>query len=215
VNRKLVAWSVLVAVLIAQGYAGNYAVSSKPDPKILYHYSTAIASGVVYAVMLALVVWIAGRNGELLALVRPSTPALKTIGLTLLLFFVALVAIHAMDPFLHGGREQGLVPTKWLPRYAGAYAANWVVVAVVAPVVEELTFRGLGYSLLVARIGKTFTIVAIGLVFAASHGLLQALPELATLGWGLAWLRSRTSSVYPGMVVHSIFNSLSLAAVFF
>ena len=58
-------------------------------------------------------------------------------------------------------------------------------------------------------------IIATGLLFAASHGLVQAFPELAALGFALAWLRQRTDSVYPGMLVHGTFNSLALAAVFF
>lgn len=213
-SRKLAGWLVLVAVLILQGYAGNYA-GGKPAANVLYHYSTAIASAAVYAVMLAIVFWIAGSRRDLLALRRPSMWWLKALGLAVLLFVGAEIAIQAMDPFLHAGREQGLVPKHWIPRDAGGYAANWIVIAGVAPVVEELTFRGLGYSLIAERYGKWAAIISIGLLFAASHGLLQALPELATLGCGLAWLRSRTNSVYPGMIVHAVFNSLALAVVFF
>jgi membrane protease YdiL (CAAX protease family) len=214
VNRRLAGWGVLVAALIAQGYAGNYAVKTKDD-NLLYHYSTAVASALVYAVMLGIVLWIAVRRHDLLALRRPSSSWLAAIGLTVLLFVAAEIAIQAMDPFLHAGREQGLIPQHWLPRHAGAYAANWFVVAGIAPFVEELTFRGVGYSLIDERFGKWAAIVGTGLLFAASHGLVQALPELATLGFALAWLRSRTGSIYPGMVVHSIFNSLALSAVFF
>jgi len=214
VNRKLVGWFVLVGVLIAQGYAGNYADKTK-DLNVLYHYSTAIGSAVVYAIMLGLVLWIAVRRRDLLALRRPSTSWLAALGLTVLVFVGAEIAIQAMDPFLHAGREQGLLPKHWLPKHAGAYAANWVVVAGIAPFVEELTFRGLGYSLLAERFGAWTAIGATALLFAASHGLFQALPELAALGAGLAWLRSRIDSIYPGMIVHGVFNSLALSAVFF
>jgi sodium transport system permease protein len=50
-----------------------------------------------------------------------------------------------------------------------------------------------------------------GLLFGLSHGLVQALPVLSAFGFGLAWLRSRTGSVYPGMLVHATFNALALA----
>ena len=46
------------------------------------------------------------------------------------------------------GKEQGLTPSHWEPAHAGAFAANFVLFAVVAPFVEELTFRGAGQSLL-------------------------------------------------------------------
>jgi CAAX protease family protein len=214
VNRKLAGWSALVAVLVAQGYAGTYAVKTT-DENVLYRYSTAIAAAVVYALMLGVVLWLARGRRDLLALRRPSTSWAAALGIALLVFVGSEIVIQAMDPFLHAGREQGLVPKTWQPSHAGAYAANWVVVAGLAPFVEELTFRGVGYSLLLDRFGKWVAIAVVGLLFAASHGLFQALPELATLGCALAWLRARTGSIYPGMVVHAVFNSIALAVVFF
>jgi membrane protease YdiL (CAAX protease family) len=89
------------------------------------------------------------------------------------------------------------------------FVANFIVVAVVAPIVEELTFRGAGYSLL-ERWGRWFAIVAVGLLFGLAHGLIEALPILAVFGCALAWLRSRTRSVYPGMLVHAAFNAIAL-----
>ncbi|MFI5302171.1 MAG: CPBP family intramembrane glutamic endopeptidase, partial [Polyangiales bacterium] len=116
-----------------------------------------------------------------------------------------------IDPLLHGGREQGLTPTGWQPRHAGAYAANFVVIAAVAPVVEELLFRGLGFSLF-ERFGRWQAILTIGIAFGLYHGLVQALPELALFGCALAWLRSKTASVFPGMLLHGTFNAIALIA---
>ena len=42
------------------------------------------------------------------------------------------------------GKEQGITNVHWEPAHAGAFAANVVLFAVVAPFVEELTFRGAG-----------------------------------------------------------------------
>jgi uncharacterized protein len=210
-TRRLVWWLLLVAALATLGFVSDD-VGSK-DTQALYRYSTAVGSVISYGVMLVLVLAIAGWRTELLAVRRPASWA-RALGLAVLVFVVAYLLIAAMDPFLHAGREQGLVPKRWESAHAGAYFVNWLVVAGVAPVIEELTYRGLGYSLL-ERYGKWVAIVAVGLLFAASHGLVQAFPELALLGCGLAWLRSRTESVYPGMLVHSCFNSLALAVVFF
>ena len=214
-NGKLFGWLVLVSLLISVGYASTFAVSGAKDTNELYHYSTAVGGSLEYAVILAVVLWIAGSSRGLLALRRPDS-WLRAIGLAAGVLLASFVVIEFMlDPFLHGGREQGVVPTHWLPAHAAAFAVNWLVVAGVAPVVEELTYRGLGFSLLLARYGKWAAIVAVGLLFAASHGLVQAFPELATLGSALAWLRWRTRSVYPGMLVHAVFNSIALALVLF
>jgi membrane protease YdiL (CAAX protease family) len=104
-----------------------------------------------------------------------------------------------------------LTPTGWQPHHAAAYSANFVVIAAVAPFVEELLFRGLGFALL-ERFGRWQTILAVGLAFGLYHGLVQALPELALFGCALAWLRMKTRSVIPGMLLHSTFNAIALIA---
>ena len=115
----------------------------------------------------------------------------------------------ALEPVLHPDKEQGLAPTRWEPAHAGAFAANFVVVALLAPVVEELTFRGLGFTLF-ERFGRWAAIVLVGLAFGLAHGLVEGLPLLFLFGAGLAYLRSRTGSVYPGMLVHVVYNGLVL-----
>lgn len=213
-NRKLAGWLLLVAFVIAIGYTATLTSSGKSNTDELYDYSTAAGALFEYVVLLSIVLGITGSSRELLALRRPRS-WLWALGLAVAVLLVSYLLIAVvMDPVLHGGREQGAVPTRWLPAHALAYAANWFVIAVVDPVVEELTYRGLGFSLL-ERYGSWFAIVAVGVLFAASHGLVQAFPELAVLGCALAWLRMKTSSVYPGMLVHGAFNSVALASVFF
>jgi uncharacterized protein len=208
-NLRLVWWVSLVLILAVIQYAGRFE-GGTPDRDVLYRYSTAFGSLFVYAVLLVIVLAIAGWRTDLLAMRRPlSWPrALLLAGLLLIGIYVA---VALMDPFLHGGREQGLTPTGWEPAHAGAYLANALVVAGVAPVVEELTYRGLGYSLL-ERYGRWFAIVTVGLCFALDHGLVQAFPELALFGCALAWLRMKTTSVYPGMLLHASFNGIALVA---
>ena len=97
--------------------------------------------------MLLIVLAIAGFSGEMLAFRRPrSWP--RALGLAAAVFVALLVVLQLLELVLHGGDEQGLVPKSWESSHAGAYAANFVVIALVAPFVEELAFRGLGYSLL-------------------------------------------------------------------
>jgi uncharacterized protein len=207
--RRLIWWSILVAALIALEYASRLA-GGTPDRNVLYRYSTAVSSAVVYAFLLLIVLAIAGWRRELLALRRPrSWP--QAAGLAVLLLIGVYLVIAAIDPLLHGSREQGLTPTHWEPSHAGAYAANFVVIACVAPIVEELTFRGLGFSLL-ERFGKWPAILIVGITFALAHGLVQAFPELAIFGCALAWLRFKTTSVYPGMMLHGTFNAIALVA---
>src|SRR5207302_761978 len=57
-----------------------------------------------------------------------------------------------------------------------------------------------------------YAAAAVAAIFGLAHGLLEALLVLVPFGIALAWLRDRTTSVYPGMVVHGIFNGVALAA---
>ena len=47
-------------------------------------------------------------------------------------------------------------------------------------------------------------------MFGLWHGLVEALPVLIIFGTGLAFLRSRTRSIYPGMILHATFNAAAL-----
>ena len=206
-RTRLVLWLTLVGFMIAVEYASPLAGGS-PDREVVYRYSTAAGSAMVYGILLLMVLGISSGRRDLLALRRPISWA-KATGFMAALLVGVYVAVTALDQLLHGGREQGLTPSGWEPRHAGAYAANFIVIAIVAPVVEELTFRGLGYSLL-ERFGVWRAIFAVGATFALAHGLFQAFPELFVFGCALAWLRAKTTSVYPGILLHSVFNAIAL-----
>ena len=99
--------------------------------------------------------------------------------------FVVVYAISAIvSAFSDPGQEQGLTPDKWDSSRVTPYVVNFLVFVVVAPVVEELTFRGLGYSLL-EPLGRNAAVLWIGVAFGLAHGLLEALPILIAFGAGL------------------------------
>jgi membrane protease YdiL (CAAX protease family) len=207
---RLTAWSALVLALATLGYVSR-ATGGKPDQDVLYKYSTAVGGAIQYGIILAIVLAITGSRRDLLAL-RPPTRWRSVLGLGLFALAATYVAAAIVDTFTDPGREQGLTPKHWEPSHAGAYAANFVVIALVAPFVEELMFRGLGFSLL-RPLGEASAILWVGVAFGVYHGLLDALPILIVFGAALALIRSRTDSVYPGMFVHALFNSITLLAV--
>jgi len=208
-RTPLILWGSFVAAFSALSYSARFA-DGKPPKDLLYRWSTVGANLIQFAIIAAIVWGISGlgERKRLLALRRPTSWGLAVgIGFGIGIFMIALT--YLLGPLLEPGREQGITPDTWQPEHAGAYVANAVVIAVVAPVVEELTFRGLGYSLL-ERYGRWTAIIVVGLAFGLAHGLVQALPFLAAFGAALAYLRSRVDSVYPCMIVHGIFNALAL-----
>ena len=206
--QRLAGWVALVGTLAALNYASRF-TAGKPPKNVLFHWDNAIGSAIEFAIILALVLYIARGDRELLALRRPRSIRGAIGGA-----FAVLVGIYllsaALSAVLHPGREQGLTPDHWLPAHVAPFVANTVVVCLVAPFVEEITFRGVGFGLIAARFGVEPAIVASALFFGLAHGLVQALPLLVAFGIGLAWLRERQNSVIPGMVLHGTFNGIAL-----
>lgn len=213
-RARLAGWTGLVGLLAAVNYSARLAGSSHKTTASndVYSYSAFAGGLVIYLLWLGAVLWIAAGRPGLLVL-RPPRSTARAAGLAV----GAIAAIYAVEAIVSliplpqsPGKEQGLAPAHWEPSHAGAFAANVVLFAVIAPFVEELTFRGVGQSLL-AFLGRWPSIVAVGLAFGLAHGLLEALLVLIPFGIALAWLRDRTDSVYPGMVVHGLFNGIALA----
>ena len=206
----LAAWTSFVVVFASLSYAVRF-TGGKPDKDVLYEWSTVANSLVQFAIIGLIVYGIAGLGNrrQLLAMRRP-TSWWVALGIGVGIGVGMAILTVALGPLLHPGREQGVTPDVWEPKHAAAYVANGVVICIVAPFVEELAFRGLGYSLLV-RFGRWTAIVLVGVAFGLAHGLVEAFPFLAAFGAGLAYLRSKVDSVYPGMIVHGLFNATALA----
>jgi membrane protease YdiL (CAAX protease family) len=209
----LVGWVALVTALATLSYAGNYLVSDdEKRDDLLYLWSAAIGGLVQYAMVAAV----------LFAIARPLAPSV--LGLTrpaswphaLGIAFAGLVTVfvigYVLGLFLKAGEEQGLVPDGWDGSRAAPFAANFVVVTFVAPVVEELTFRGLGFAVVRDAAGVLPAILITGVAFGLAHGLIVALPILACFGVILAMVRARTDSLYPSIILHATFNGLALIA---
>ncbi|HSC91129.1 MAG TPA: type II CAAX endopeptidase family protein [Gaiellaceae bacterium] len=215
-GTRLAIWLGVVGLLIVLNYVGRYAVEAPADEDsrdVLYEWSTfagaLIQFGFLALVTLLLTVGASAR--ELLALRRPrSWPV--ALGLAFAVFIgtyvvAGIVGALGADP----GEEQGLTPKGWDPDRAVPFLANAVLVVGFVPMVEELMFRGLGFSLL-SRWGAAAAIVGSAALFALGHGVLAGLPIFLFLGLGLAWIRHRSGSVYPGIVLHATFNAIALIA---
>jgi membrane protease YdiL (CAAX protease family) len=207
-RRRLALWFALIAFFIVVQYAGRSAGGSESDP--LYTWSFAVGSLIQEGIFLLIVLAIAGFSVERLGLRLPRLKW-RALGLVVAGFFAIQVFELVYIALVHPGNEQGLTPNRWLPSHAAEYIVNGVIVCTLVPFVEELTFRGLGFSLL-RPYGKWVAIVGTGVLFGLSHGLLLALPIIIVFGCVLAWIREQTDSVYPGMLLHATFNLIALVA---
>lgn len=85
-----------------------------------------------------------------------------------------------------------------------------VVVAVIAPIGEEIFFRGLTYGALRRLLPRPLAALLSALFFATSHLQFVAFLALVILGVILAYLYEYTSSLVPGMIAHGVNNLAAL-----
>jgi membrane protease YdiL (CAAX protease family) len=211
IQRRLIGWWALVGTLAVLGFAAN---ASDPEPvrDALYRYETAVVGFLFYLIVLGIVLAIASGFDprEAFALRRPTSWG-TAIGLSVGLLVVLLVVAAALEPIFGAGEEQGLDPTGWDSDRAPALALNFVLTALMAPLVEELLFRGLGFFLL-EQFGQIAAIAVTAIAFALTHGIAVGLPVFFIIGVGLGFMRSRTKSLYPPVLMHAGFNGIGVIA---
>jgi CAAX protease family protein len=214
---RLLAWLIFVGVLTLLAYGARLSDTETPDD-LAYRWESSIAAIVQYGIMLGILLLIARGlpKRELFALHRPASwkrgiglaaLSLGAIYLSAFLYERILSVFGSWDPT----EEQGLVPDGWDSSRAAPFVAFFVVVTFIAPAVEEMTYRGLGISLLQPW-GVVVAVAVTGVLFGAAHGLLVALPILTVFGLVVGWLRVRTASIYPCIALHATFNGIALIA---
>lgn len=96
----------------------------------------------------------------------------------------------------------------------GSWPLQAMLIAIAAPVSEELCFRGMFFGGLRTRLSTYPAALISGAVFGLLHALtgLSAVPPLIVFGFILALLYERTGSIVPGILLHALNNSVALLA---
>jgi membrane protease YdiL (CAAX protease family) len=92
--------------------------------------------------------------------------------------------------------------------------AQGLLVIAVAPISEEVFFRGFLFGGLRGRMGFWAAALISGAFFGAIHllgGSIEVIPPLAIFGVLLAWLYERTGSLGPPILMHALQNAIAFA----
>jgi len=90
----------------------------------------------------------------------------------------------------------------------------FVVAAIIAPIVEELFFRGFLFQGFRQKYGWQPALLLSSAIFGAAHLDPVSLIPTFILGCVLAYVYHRSNSIWPGMIFHAVINSLSLIVVY-
>jgi membrane protease YdiL (CAAX protease family) len=123
---------------------------------------------------------------------------------------VALALSIAVSQF--GLEPQGIKEAMDVVREPGMLVLSLAVIAGLAPLVEELVFRGLLYGWVAGRWGTVAAWIVSSLAFAAAHIEPAHIILVLPLALWFGWLRRRTDSLLPSLVAHMVNNGFAVAA---
>jgi membrane protease YdiL (CAAX protease family) len=111
-----------------------------------------------------------------------------------------------------GVEPEGIKQAMEIAKEPPLFLASLLLMGVLAPLVEEMVFRGLLYGWLAGLWGGWAAWLISSICFAAAHVELAHVLLVLPLGLWLGWLRRRTDSLWPSLVAHMVNNSLAVAA---
>ena len=88
-----------------------------------------------------------------------------------------------------------------------------ITTVILAPVFEELVFRGVLLPVLVSKVGKISGVLLSALIFALAHLSVGELPPLFVLGIGLGLMRLSSGRLFPCALMHSLWNGVTFASL--
>lgn len=197
--RPIPGWSLLIFAA-ALPVIGLLIVSIMPDRGMMTILGAFFAIGLL---SVAAAVAPLGRTAAPALGLRPANwkyPVLGALGTLALSVAVSQIGIEPQ------GMKQvfELIPQR--------IVLSLFLLAVLAPTVEELVFRGLLYGWIAGRWGSLPALIVSSLAFAGAHWEPAHVVLVLPLGFLFGWLRRRTDSLLPSLVAHIVNNGFALVA---
>ncbi|HHV63707.1 MAG TPA: CPBP family intramembrane metalloprotease [Peptococcaceae bacterium] len=134
---------------------------------------------------------------------------LKIWGLIWLIDFIYMLIIVSMGIIPEGNELVYLLEKPTVP----TLIINIILIAVVAPFIEETLFRGLLFGSLRTYFGCWTAITISAAFFSALHFQLIGFVPRFLLGLGLGYLYVKHDSIYPAVGLHALNNFLAVLMV--
>jgi membrane protease YdiL (CAAX protease family) len=141
----------------------------------------------------------------------PFNPVVTMAGGAALAFFVAALASLLHTPAVPS-------PFDAMMGSVSAVVFLGIVAVVIAPMSEELVFRGFLQPLFSRTFGAGVGILITSVVFGLLHGkeyswAWQYIVAISVAGLVFGWIRLRTKSVIPSMLMHGCYNAVFFVAL--
>lgn len=192
---------------------GAHVSSGKPPGGIVL-IDTALQD----AIFVATAVMLARTAGQAVSSaqfgLRP-TPFWRAVG-AVVLMLIAFYLVSVIWSELVHSKEEKLLEELGANEATALLIGSAALTCVIAPICEELLFRGFIFTALRNWRGPWLAAVLTGLLFGAVHAFsapVEYLLPLAVLGFALCLLYRATGSIYPCIAAHAVNNSIAFGAL--
>lgn len=215
---------VFAGVVGAEFLVGYLANLILPRNILSSPLTNALASLVAYLIAIMLIIWLPPKIFKKIK--KPSRerlgimglPTWTDIGLSPVGYIVAIViamgitAIFNNFPWFNGNETQELGFSIYMMGWERGIA--FLALVIIAPLAEELIFRGWLYGHLRIKIPKTIAIIVTSLVFAVVHMQWNVGITVFAMSIVNCVLREITGTIYAGTLVHMINNGVAFYLVY-
>ncbi|AGB40717.1 CAAX amino terminal protease family [Halobacteroides halobius DSM 5150] len=140
------------------------------------------------------------------------------VGGIVICIFVVLInnLIHAVVSKIYGINP----PTQQVIKDLLKSNNNWIfilhtcLIVIIAPISEEIFFRGFIYSYCKSKLGITKGILLNGVIFGLAHFSIWVFIPTFLGGIILAWIYERTNSLYSSILAHGVWNLIIVLLIF-
>jgi membrane protease YdiL (CAAX protease family) len=135
------------------------------------------------------------------------------VGAAAVVYFAFLASSWALSAIFGNPPDQQLVTDIKHEQTTLVLVVFAVMTCFVAPVAEEIFFRGFMFRVFNAKLGPVWGTLLASVIFGLVHAPnpVLGLIALAVLGAGLCLLYLRVQSIIPGMALHALNNSITFA----
>lgn len=219
-----IAWAV--AFFVLQGIFGAIAIIAVADGRafeaVITDYKlialptmlATIVSGVLYVALLHLYLRKNDRYARIGLTGWSRMPLNKTLSLAVVLIGAGLAVNYLYTEFVIPGvkmQDQLRLLMSGMPDNALGKITLFTTVAIVAPITEELAFRGILQNGLKNWIPIWLAIPLSAMAFAAAHNDYYAFPVLTFMGMMFGILYYLTGSLRANIALHALNNAAALA----
>jgi CAAX protease family protein len=188
------------------------------DPDLSSTWALLVAQALLSVTLVVVAIQVASGDGDvrvredlaLLGLRRFRASAFGWLAAAYASYF-AFIAVYAS--LVTQPDQEDIARDLGLDQGVAAAIPVVFLIAVAAPIAEEIFFRGMLFGGLRKRLSTLPAAAISALVFGALHATtgVSAVPPLIIFGFVLALLYERTGSLVPGMLLHALNNALALA----